>query len=215
MFAGLAAGWADLVLPGTSYLERDGTYVNLEGRLQRLRQAATPPGPNELEWISRLAARFDVEISPHAPSVFAELSERCYGGLSFGEVGERAPLRGYPGAPTHVEVPPVPEPDAPAADGLRLVSYRPLFSGPAVERVPELQFQRPQAEVTLARTYARAQGISNGDLVTISSNGTSLELRARLSNELRDGVALVPDEHSQGLSGSVTLTRSAPQETSA
>ena len=32
MFHGLAAGWADLVLPGTSYLERDGTYVNLEGR---------------------------------------------------------------------------------------------------------------------------------------------------------------------------------------
>ncbi|MBV8259096.1 MAG: (2Fe-2S)-binding protein, partial [Actinobacteria bacterium] len=30
MFHGLAAGWADLVLPGTSYLERDGTVVNLE-----------------------------------------------------------------------------------------------------------------------------------------------------------------------------------------
>jgi NADH-quinone oxidoreductase subunit G len=29
MFGGLAAGWADLVLPGTSYLERDGTFVNL------------------------------------------------------------------------------------------------------------------------------------------------------------------------------------------
>jgi NADH-quinone oxidoreductase subunit G len=212
MFAGLAAGWADLVLPGTSYLERDGTYVNLEGRLQRLRQAATPPGPNELEWISRLADRFGVEISPHAPSVFTELSERCYGGLSFGEVGERAPLRVYPGAPTHVEVPPVPEPAAPASDGLRLVSYRPLFSGPAVERVPELQFQRPAAEVTLARTYARAQGISNGDLVTISSNGTSLELRAKLSNELRDNVALVADEHSQGLSGSVSLTLSPRNE---
>src|SRR5262249_38057704 len=34
MFHGLAAGWADLVLPGTSYLERDGTYINLEGRIQ-------------------------------------------------------------------------------------------------------------------------------------------------------------------------------------
>ena len=43
MFHGLAAGWADLVLPGTSYLERDGTYVNLEGRIQRLRRAVAPP----------------------------------------------------------------------------------------------------------------------------------------------------------------------------
>src|SRR6266542_3747165 len=32
MFHGLTAGWGDLILPGTSYLERDGTYVNLEGR---------------------------------------------------------------------------------------------------------------------------------------------------------------------------------------
>jgi predicted molibdopterin-dependent oxidoreductase YjgC len=188
--------------------------VNLEGRLQRLRQAATPPGPNELEWISKLAARFGVDIPPHAPSVFAELSERCYGGLSFGEVGERAPLRGYTEAPAHVEVPPVPA-EEPAAQGLQLVSYRPLFSGPAVERVPELQFQRPAAEVTLARAYARTNGIANGDLVTISSNGTSLQLRAKLSNELRDNVALVAEEHSQGLSGSISLALSPRNEAEA
>jgi predicted molibdopterin-dependent oxidoreductase YjgC len=213
MFHGLAAGWADLVLPGTSYLERDGTYVNLEGRLQRLRQSATPPGPSELEWISQLAARFHVEIPAYAPAVFAELSARCYGGLSFGEVGERAPLRGYVEAPVHVEVPPVPEAaEAPAGDGLRLVRYRPLFSGPAVERVPELQFQRPPAEVRLARTYAHANGISNGDLVTISSNGTSIELRARLSNEVREGVALVAEEHAQDLIGSVSLARAPRNE---
>ena len=38
----------------------------------------------------------------------------------------------------------------PAGDGLKLVCYKPLFSGPAVERVEELQFQRPPAEVELA-----------------------------------------------------------------
>ena len=112
MFHGLAVGWADLVLPGTSYLERDGTYVNLEGRLQRLRRSAVPPAPDELAWLSQLASRFGVELAPHAPSVFAELSERIYGGLAFGEVGERAPLRGYAGAPEHVEAPPLPEPEA-------------------------------------------------------------------------------------------------------
>jgi predicted molibdopterin-dependent oxidoreductase YjgC len=31
MFEGSFAGLCDLVLPGTSYLERDGTTVNLEG----------------------------------------------------------------------------------------------------------------------------------------------------------------------------------------
>src|ERR687888_514049 len=42
MFHSLAVGWSDLVLPGTSYLERDGTYINLEGRIQRLRRTAIP-----------------------------------------------------------------------------------------------------------------------------------------------------------------------------
>src|SRR5205823_6787221 len=102
MFGGLAGGWADLILPATGYLERDGTFVNLEGRLQRLRRTVEPPCPDELEWISQLAARFGVEIAPSAASVFAEVSQRVYGGLAFGEVGERAPLRGYPEAQEHV-----------------------------------------------------------------------------------------------------------------
>ena len=33
MFHELAAGWADLILPSTGSLERDGTSMNLEGRV--------------------------------------------------------------------------------------------------------------------------------------------------------------------------------------
>ena len=48
MFADPVRGSADLVLPGTSYLERDGTFVNLEGRPQRLRRSVIPPAPDEV-----------------------------------------------------------------------------------------------------------------------------------------------------------------------
>ena len=111
MFRTPVAGWADLVLPGTSYLERDGTYVNLEGRLQRLRRAVIPPCPDELAWIAKLAERFDVELSPHAPQVFAELSERCYGGIDYPAIGEpaalpeRAEVTDVPSAPKAREAP--------------------------------------------------------------------------------------------------------------
>jgi len=110
MYGGLSAGWADLILPGTSYLERDGTFVNLEGRLQRLRRTVEPPCADELNWLSQLAARFDVDVAPYAAAVFAEVSQRVYGGLAFGEVGERAPLRGYPEAQEHVGRESLPEP---------------------------------------------------------------------------------------------------------
>jgi NADH-quinone oxidoreductase subunit G len=203
MFHGLAVGWADLVLPGTSYLERDGTYVNLEGRLQRLRRTAIPPAPDELAWISKLAERFDVEIPPYASAVFAELSERIYDGLSFGEVGERAPLRTRTEAP-EAELPAAPP--SPAGEGLRLVRYRPLFSGPAVERIPELQFQRPPAEVELSPKDAEARGIASGVAVTVSHDGASQQLQARVNPSLREGVARIALEHAGELGGMVEVS---------
>jgi NADH-quinone oxidoreductase subunit G len=216
MFHGIATGWADLVLPGTSYLERDGTYVNLEGRLQRLRRTATPPCPDELEWISQLGARLGLEISPFPASVFAEVSERVYGGLRFGEVGERAPLRGYPEAEEHVEVAALPEPsERPAprlpAGQVRLVAYKPLFSGPAVERVVELQFQRPQPEIELSGEDARARGIATGDRVTVGSNGSAITLPARVNRHLGAGVARVALEHAGGLHGVVEIEKAAAE----
>ena len=62
---------------------------------------------------------------------------------------------------------------------IRLVAYKPLFSGAAVERVPELQFQRPQPEVELAADDARRRKIATGDLVTVGSNGTRSRCGAR------------------------------------
>jgi NADH-quinone oxidoreductase subunit G len=205
MFQGLAAGWADLVLPGTSYLERDGTYVNLEGRLQRLRRAAIPPAPDELAWISKLAERFDVELPPYASAVFDELSALIYDGLPFGEVGERAELR------TRSEAPPAKLPDEapPAArkGELRLVRYRALFSGPAVERVPELQFQRPPPEVELAPEEAEARKIRNGEPVRVTHVAAVRELRARINPSLRPGIARIANEHAGELGGFVKVAK--------
>ena len=34
---------AHLVIPGASFLEKDGTFTNLERRIQRIRKAVEPP----------------------------------------------------------------------------------------------------------------------------------------------------------------------------
>jgi NADH-quinone oxidoreductase subunit G len=206
MFRTPVRGWTDLVLPGTSYLERDGTYVNLEGRLQRLRRAVIPPCPDELAWIAKLAQRFGVEVSPYPPRVFTDLSERCYGGIDYSEIGERAalPERAEPSEPPAV-------PAAPSTNGtgkgLRLVSYRPLFSGPAIERIPELQFQRPGPEIELSPDDAQRLGIQPGTSVRVGSNGTSVELRARVNKKLAAGVARVAADHARDLGTHVEVKR--------
>ncbi len=46
--AGAAA--ADVVLPGASYAEKPGTYVNLEGRVQLSERAVFPPGDAREDW---------------------------------------------------------------------------------------------------------------------------------------------------------------------
>ena len=205
MFEESFAGLADLVLPGTSYLERDGTTVNLEGRLQRQRRAVIAPCPDELAWIAKLAERFEIELSPHAAVVFEEVSAACFGGVSFGEVGEQAPLPARAERPP--EAPALPPDPAAHGTGLRLLTYRPLFSGPAVDRVPELTFQSPAGEVELARADARSRQIADGDTVKVSSNGTSRSLRARIAPDLPAGAVRIPAADAGGLHDHVEVAK--------
>jgi NADH-quinone oxidoreductase subunit G len=196
MFQGLAAGWADLVVPGTAYLERDGSTTNLEGRVQRLRRSVLPPAPDELAWLVKLAGRFGVELSPYPAVVYEEAF-----GTSYADLGEEAPLPPIEQVAQSHKVPRRPK-------GTRLVRYRPLFSGPAVERVANLQFQRPGPEVELSPGDAKRLGISTGDDVRVRSNGTSTRLRARVRKGLTAGVVLVPDEHAGELAeGPVEVSR--------
>ena len=190
MFQSEVTAWSHVVVPGTSYLERDGTFVNLEGRLQRLRRAVAPAGTDELEWLARLAARLGEEIDPWAA----------------------------PTAPDYAELPPAdefawsqPDPQVaagkPAGPGLELVSFRALFSGPAVERVAQLSFQRPAPEVELAWDDAQTRGIAAGETVRVTSNGTARDLRARLNRRLRTGVVRIADDHADGFEDRVQVEK--------
>jgi NADH-quinone oxidoreductase subunit G len=44
------AARADVILPGAAYTEKDGTYVNTEGRVQRGRRATFAPGEAREDW---------------------------------------------------------------------------------------------------------------------------------------------------------------------
>jgi NADH-quinone oxidoreductase subunit G len=190
MFQNELTAWSHVVVPGTSYLEREGTFVNLEGRPQRLRRAVVPAGPDELEWLARLGGRLGVEIDPWAAPSVAD----------------------------HAELPPAdefawsqPDPQVaagkPASPGLELVRFRALFSGPAVERVPQLSFQRPAPEVELAWDDARTRGIAAGETVRVTSNGTVRDLRARLNRRLRTGVVRIADDHADGFEDRVQVEK--------
>ncbi|WP_375398269.1 NADH-quinone oxidoreductase subunit NuoG [uncultured Sphingomonas sp.] len=58
------AAAADIVLPGASYAEKSGTYVNLEGRVQRGERAVFPPGDAREDWtiLRALSERLGVTL---------------------------------------------------------------------------------------------------------------------------------------------------------
>jgi len=93
---------------------------------------------------------------------------------------------------------PFAEPNGKGA-GLTLVTFHPLFSGPGVERIEPLAFQRPPAEIELSRADAERLGVANGQTVSVGTNGTTRELRARVNRRLIEGVARIADEHATGL----------------
>jgi len=215
MFHELAAGWADLILPATGALERDGSTMNLEGRLQRLRRSVLPPCPDELAWISKLAERFDVQLGATASLVYQELGHLLFVDLSLDDLGLEAPLPARtPYVPPEAATTPPPPPlPAPADDHfvgeLRLHRFRPLLSGPAVERVRELAFLRPEPVVEISAPDAERRGISSGDPVLVRSNGTSVELRAHVNRRLVEGVARIADDHAGELHATVEVVKGA------
>ncbi len=62
---------ADVILPGAAYTEKDGTYVNTEGRVQLARQATQPPGDAREDW-----------------TIIRALSDAVGGSLSFATLGD-------------------------------------------------------------------------------------------------------------------------------
>jgi NADH-quinone oxidoreductase subunit G len=62
---------ADVVLPGAAYTEKNGIYVNTEGRVQTARQAVQPPGDAREDW-----------------TIIRALSDALGAGLAFASLGD-------------------------------------------------------------------------------------------------------------------------------
>ena len=80
---------ADVVLPASTFADRDGTSTNLERRVQLLRPAVGSKGDEEADWriLSRIARRMGASGFDHenAEQVFDEICDvvNVYAGLSY------------------------------------------------------------------------------------------------------------------------------------
>jgi len=91
------AAQAHVVLPSAVYAEKDGTFTNVDGRVQRLRAALAPWGESKPEWqlLAELASKLGLSVTlTDAPTIFADLAKReaPFEGLSYEVVGDGGAL---------------------------------------------------------------------------------------------------------------------------
>jgi formate dehydrogenase major subunit len=86
------AEFADVILPASAYLEKDGTYTNTDRRVQLGRKVLDPPGEARLDWevVQDIAQRLGLDWNYSSPrEIFEEIVSvmRSYKNLSYDNLG--------------------------------------------------------------------------------------------------------------------------------
>ena len=140
---------ADVVLPATSFAEKDGTFTNSERRVQRVRKVVEPVGESRPDWEilcelgRRLSARLDLGVEgefaySHPSEIWAEmarltpnLSGISYERLEDGGLQWPCPTPDHPGTRFLYEN------DFPRGPRAKFVAYD---QGPQAEEMPSRRF---------------------------------------------------------------------------
>ncbi|HND02760.1 MAG TPA: formate dehydrogenase subunit alpha [Nitrospira sp.] len=88
LFFSETAKLAHLVIPGASFLEKDGTFTNLERRIQRIRKAVEPPDGVLPDWqvVCEVSARMGYPMQySHPSAIMDEIAQLAplFAGVSF------------------------------------------------------------------------------------------------------------------------------------
>ena len=221
IFLTATARKADIVLPSACFAEKDGTFVNSDRRVLRVRKAVEPPGEarEDLRILLELAGRMGRPIGayPDASAVWDELSAAApiFGGIDYarlegGGVQWPCPTRDHPGTPT-LFLERFNTPDGLAR--LNPVEYaaqseRPDAEYPFVLSSGRMLYQyhsstmsgRSVPLVALAKeSYllmnprdAGREGFKTGTRVTVRSRRGALETTVRVSEEVAEGELFMP-----------------------
>jgi formate dehydrogenase major subunit len=220
LFLTETARYADVVLPGASFAEKDGTYVNTERRIQLARKAMASPGQArpDLDIIIDLSERIGLatpfrsasevmtEIAQVTPSWRGVTYERLEGaGLQY-----PIPDTTHPGTDFLFET------DFPTADGkgtfvpveflppaelpddefpFFLNSGRQMYhwhTGTMTRRSTALDARESTPTVEISPADADALGVADGDELLITSRRGRVRIAARISERVARRQVFVP-----------------------
>ena len=233
LFLNETARFAHIFLPGTSFLEKDGTFTNAERRINRVRPTMAPrTGKHEWQVVSEIAQRLGFSMTwPDEAAIMAEIAATTptFAGVSFAKLDEVGSLQ-WPCNDAAPLGTPIMHIDAFTRGRGRLLTttYVPTTER-STRRFPLIlttgrilsqynvgaQTRRtanttwhPRDILEIHPHDAQDRGISDGDLVDITSRAGATALRAHISQRMPLGVVYTTFHHPESGANIVTTENS-------
>jgi formate dehydrogenase major subunit len=233
------AEFADVILPATSYLEKNGTYTNTDRRVQLGRKVLDAPGQARPDWeiVQDIARRVGLDWQYESPSdVFDEMVELMpsYANLRWDNLGASGKL--YPNAdPEHSDgtivmfderfntedglahlVPAewLPAKELPDAEYPMVLNTGRLLehwhTGSMTRRSFALDAISPVAEVYMHPKDAADRGLVHGERARVRSRRGTIELLVRVSHREQLGNVFIPFHFREAAANLLTIDEIDP-----
>ncbi|MDI6827671.1 MAG: molybdopterin-dependent oxidoreductase [Armatimonadota bacterium] len=194
------ANLADVVLPACSFLEKDGTFTNIERRVQRVRKVCEPIGESksDLEIIGALSGALGAKMSVEPEKVMSEISSSVpiYKEISFKQLDAAWGQQWVP-TPSEAKLAPIKE-VAEGSEGeypFYMIASRIIFhqqTGTMAAKSSILTREYPESFAEMNEADAERLGIKPGNTIKITSQTGSLTRVLALSNSVPKGCVHVP-----------------------
>jgi len=227
------AKYADIILPAATFAEKDGTFVNSDRRVQRVRKAVESPGNAREDWkiIIDIANAMSDNIGDYinASQIFDELAKAApiIAGISYNRIEEEGlqwpcPNENHKGTKTvfldkfntesgKAILHPVEyiEQTEKASDNFPFLlnSGRILYhyhSATMSRKNKSLTDFANESYVLINNNDANKYKLCQDDKVRISNNRGELQTKVKISNEVLDGEIFMPWHYNEALVNNLT-----------
>jgi len=182
---------ADVVLPALSWSEKDGTYTNMERRIQRVRKAVHREGMEDWKIVSEVSGNMGVRFDYSKPEeIFNEVSKvsPLHRDLTYADIEKGEAMYPYKGEPLRGVMEDIQTNKGSGinADGkLYLRLDRPLFhSGTLSRKAPALVNIYPETIARISPAAAKKLSLKDSDIVKVSTRTGSVEVPVSVDNGL-------------------------------
>lgn len=200
IFMSETAGIAHVILPSLTWSEKEGTFTNLERRIQLSKKAITGQGMEDWRIISEIGKRLGLKMEYNSTSdIFNEISRGSplYAGLTYDDLDSEFNLWPYKGEPLRHRLGsgdlPLTELWRPQKKGsYYLIIERHMFlSGTLSRHSVALNsiYERPLAKIN--QSVAERMGIKEGELIRVKTERSDIIIPVSIDKNLSDFVVLL------------------------